>query len=137
MKQLGYNFIFKFNNKRIAGTTQDDLDIQPVTKESTTKSDQGETQYEVVGHNVNLTVAGLIDIDASDSTNLDADDLMDLALAKGASAVVPFAYVRGSGQAYYGNAICDGYSESTNSEDFGGFSMKFRVTGTLSKTQPQ
>ena len=136
-KVLGYNFFFKFNSKRIAGVTQDDIDIQPVTKESITKDDEGVTQVEVVGHNIDITVAGLIDIDASDTTKLHANDLIALGLSKGSSAKVPFAYTRGSGQAYYGTAVCNGYTESTNAEDFGSFSLKFRISGELSTTAPQ
>lgn len=137
-KVLGYNFFFKFNGKRIAGVTQDDLDIQPLTKESLTKDDEGATQYEVVGHTIEITVAGLIDIDGSGSgsgsgaAKLHADDLIALGLAKGASAKVPCTYIRSSGQAYSGTATCNGYSESTNAEDFGSFSIKFRISGTLS-----
>lgn len=136
-KVLGYNFFFKFNNKRIAGVTQDDIDIQPLTKESLTKDDQGATQFEVVGHTIDITVAGLIDIDGSGSgsgsggTKLHADDLIALGLAKGASAKVPCTYVRGGGRAYSGTAVCNGYSESTNAEDFGSFSLKFRISGNL------
>ena len=136
-KVLGYNFLFSFGGKRIAGVTQDDIDIQPVTKESITKDDQGTTQVEVVGHNIDITVAGLIDIDASDSTKLHANDLIALGLAKGSSAKVQFAYTRGTGQAYYGTAVCNGYTESTNAEDFGSFSLKFRISGELSTTAPQ
>lgn len=131
-KVLGYNFLFSYNGKRIAGVTQDDLDIQPLTKESLTKDDQGATQFEVVGHTIDISVAGLIDIDASDSTKLHADDLIALGLSKGSSAKVPCVYTRGSGQTYYGTAVCNGYSESTNAEDFGNFSIKFRISGTLS-----
>ena len=136
-KVLGYNFYFQFGGKRIAGVTQDDLDIQPITKESITKDDNGETQVEVVGHNIDISVGGLIDIDSSDNTKMHADDLIALGLAKGSSAKVNFAYVRGSGQAYYGTAVCNGYSENTNAEDFGSFSLKFRISGTMTTTAPQ
>lgn len=136
-KVIGYNFYFQFSGKRIAGVTQDDLEIAPITKESITKDDEGETQVEVVGHNIDISVSGLIDIDASDSTKMHADDLISLGLAKGSSAKVSFAYIRSTGQAYYGTAVCNGYSESTNAEDFGSFSLKFRISGTLSTTAPQ
>lgn len=137
MKVIGYNFYFQFGGKRIAGVTQDDLDIQPVTKESITKDDQGTTQVEVVSHNIDISVSGLIDIDASDESKMHADDLIALGLAKGNDAKVNFAYVRGSGRTYYGTAVCNGYSESTNAEDFGSFSLKFRISGTLTTTAPQ
>lgn len=131
MKVLGYNFLFSFNGKRIAGVTQDDLDIQPVVKESLTKDDQGATQYEVTGQTIDITVAGLIDIDATDTTKLHADDLMGLGLATGANSKVPFVYTRSTGQAYQGTAVVNGYSESTNAEDYGSFSIKFRISGNL------
>lgn len=131
-KVLGYNFLFKFNGKRIAGVTQDDIDIQPELKESITKDDQGATQYEVVGHSIDITVAGMIDLDSSDTSKLHANDLIALGLATGSSSKVPFVYTRGSGQAYHGTAAVNGYSESTNAEDYGTFSIKFRISGTLS-----
>lgn len=131
-KQLGYNFFFTWNGKKIAGVTDDNLQITPNVKESLTKDDQGDSQSEVVGQGVEIAVNGLIyKNDANETQKLDLDDLIELNLAKGDSAKIPFVYTRGSGKVYTGYAIPNGYSESSNSEDYANFNQNFRVVGTM------
>lgn len=131
-KQIGYNFVFTWNNKKIAGVTDDQLQITPNVKESLTKDDQGATQSEIIGQDVEITVNGLICLNAANENDkLDADDLIALNLAKGDSAKIPFVYTRNTGNAYTGYVIPNGYSESTGSEDYGNFSQNFKVVGTM------
>ena len=75
-KQLGYNFFFTWNGKKIAGVTDDNLQITPNVKESLTKDDQGDSQSEVVGQGIEITVNGLIyKNEVSETQKLDLDDL--------------------------------------------------------------
>lgn len=131
-KQLGYNFYFTWGGKKIAGVTDDQLQITPNVKESITKDDEGDTQSEVVGQGVEITVNGLCYKNGSnETTKLDLDDLIALNLAKGDSAKIQFVYTRATGQAYTGYAIPNGYSESSNSEDYASFSQNFKVVGSM------
>lgn len=131
-KQLGYNFFFTWGTKKIAGVTDDQLQITPNVKESLTKDDQGDTQSEIVGQGVEITVNGLCYKNANnETTELDIDDLIELNLQKGDSAKIAFVYTRGSGKAYTGYAIPNGYSETSNSEDYANFSQNFKVVGAM------
>ena len=131
-KQLGYNFIFTWGGKKIAGVTDDQLQITPNVKESITKDDEGATQSEIIGQGVEITVNGLCYKNAqNETTKLDEDDLIALNLKKGDSAKINFVYTRGSGRVYTGQAIPNGYSESSNSEDYANFSQNFKVIGNM------
>lgn len=131
-KQLGYNFIFTWGGKKIAGVTDDQLQITPNIKESITKDDQGATQSEIIGQGVEITVNGLCYKNGQDeTTKLDLDDVIALNLKKGDAAKINFVYTRASGAVYTGTAIPNGYSESSNSEDFATFSQNFKVIGNM------
>ena len=131
----GYNFRFKVNSKNFVGVTQDDMSISAITKESITKDDGGVKRKAVTGHDITFKVAGIMMLDSStSSTALDNDDIIALALSTGSSAVIPFTYVRSSGQAYTGNCIITGYSESTpaDGESDSTYSLDIAVDGAMS-----
>ena len=113
----GYNISLSIGGKTILGRTQDDLSIAAVTKTSITKDDQGVQQEKVVRHDVTFKVSALLSINAAnESTQLDRDDVIALALAKGDSAIVAVLYSCTGGDTYGGNAIITGYSESSSAE---------------------
>jgi hypothetical protein len=113
----GYNISLSIGGKTILGRTQDDLSIAAVTKTSITKDDQGVQQEKVVRHDVTFKVSALLSINAAnESTQLDRDDVIALALATGSSAVVAVLYSCTGGATYGGNAIITGYSESSSAE---------------------
>lgn len=131
-KLIGYNFFFQYDGKKIAGVTDDQLQITPKTKESLTKDDEGEEDSAIVGHGIEISVNGLCYKNAqNETTELDLDDLMELNLKKGDEAKIPFVYTRSTGKAYTGYVIPNGYTESTNSEDYGSFSQNFKVVGEM------
>ena len=113
----GYNISLSIGGKTILGRTQDDLSIAAVTKTSITKDDQGVQQEKVVRHDVTFKVSALLSLNAAnESTQLDRDDVIALALATGSSAVVAVLYTCTGGATYGGNAIIMGYSESSSAE---------------------
>ena len=113
----GYNISLSIGGKTILGRTQDDLSIAAVTKTSITKDDQGVQQEKVVRHDVTFKASALLSINAAnESTQLDRDDVIALALATGSSAVVAVLYSCTGGATYGGNAIITGYSESSSAE---------------------
>lgn len=131
-KLIGYNFYFQYGGKKIAGVTDDQIQITPKTKESLTKDNAGTEDSEIVGHGVEISVNGLCYKNGENETAaLDLDDLMELNLKKGDAAKLTFVYTRSTGKAYTGTCIPNGYTESTNSEDFGGFSQNFKVIGDM------
>ena len=128
----GYNVAFKISGKTIVGRTQDDLTIAARVKESLTKDDQGDTQREVIGHDVTFKASALMVVANTDAAKLDRDDVIALALAKGTSAVVPVTYEATGGDIYGGNAIITNYTESSNASDDATISIDFQITGTFS-----
>ena len=131
MALSGYNVAFKIGGKTIVGRTQDDLTIAARVKESLTKDDQGDTQREVTGHDVTFKASALMVVNNSDSTKLDRDDVMALALAKGTNAVVAVTYEATGGSTYGGNAIITNYTESSNASDDATISIDFQITGAF------
>lgn len=113
----GYNIALNINGKTVLGRTQEDLTISAVVKESITKDDNGVTQRSVVRHDVSFRVAALLSMNATgQTTKLDRDDVIALALATGSNAVIPVQYLCEGGDTYGGNAIITGYSESSSAD---------------------
>ena len=130
--ELGYNIAFKVNNKTFAGRTQDDLTITPTIKESITKDDAGQKNSAVTGKEVTFSCQGLVVLtDTATTTKLVRDDIVELALATGDSAIIPFKYQASSGKILSGNCIITGYSESSNSEDEATYSVDLKSTGAI------
>jgi predicted secreted protein len=131
--EFGYNIAFKVNNKTFAGRTQDNLTITPTIKESITKDDAGAKNNSVTGHEVTFSCQGLVVVsETGATTKLMRDDIVELALAKGDSAKVPFSYQAGSGSTpLTGNAVITNYSEDSNSEDEATYTVDLRSTGEV------
>lgn len=131
MALSGYNVAFKISGKTVVGRTQDDLTIAARVKESLTKDDQGDTQREVIGHDVTFKASALMVVSNSDAAKMDRDDVIAIALAKGSSAVVPVTYEATGGDTYGGNAIITNYTESSNASDDATISIDFQITGAF------
>lgn len=131
--QIGYNFFMKLNEKKVAGVTQDDFNISAKVVDSITKDDAGSMQSTVISHEITGTIAGKLKKKGGVEDSLDMDDLMSNALKVGSEAEIPFVYNRASGKAYTGKLIITSYSESTNSEDVGTWSMGVKVIGKMTE----
>ena len=131
----GYNISLKINNKTILGRTQDDLSISAVVKQSITKDDEGVMQRSVVRHDVTFSVNALLSLNGEDTTQLDRDDVIALALATGSSAIIPVKYLCAGGDTYGGNAIITGYSESSGADPDADttLSLDLQITGDFKK----
>lgn len=132
----GYNIALNINSKTVLGRTQEDLTISAVVKESITKDDNGVTQRSVVRHDVTFRVAALLSMnETGETTKLDRDDVIALALATGSTAVVPVQYLCQGGDTYGGNAIITGYSESSSADADADttLSLDLQITGAFSK----
>lgn len=130
----GYNIALKINGKTVLGRTQEDLTIAAVVKESITKDDLGVTQRSVVRHDVSFRVAALLSLNATgQTTKLDRDDVIALALATGSNAIIPVQYLCEGGDTYGGNAIITGYSESSSADADADttMSLDLQITGTF------
>lgn len=133
MAEFGYNIALKVNNKTFAGRTQDDLNITPTIKESITKDDAGNKNQAVTGHEVTFSAQGLVNLTnpTGVSTRLTRDDIVEIALAKGDQAIVPFTYAASSGKVLSGHVVITGYSESSNSEDEATYTVDLKTTGDI------
>jgi hypothetical protein len=109
----GYNIRLKVEDKYLIGVTSDEVSVSPNTKTSIVKENQGTKQEAITGHTVTFSVSGLIDNTGGDSTMLDNDDIIALAVLTGDSAVVDIDYIRSNGDEYTGTGVITGYTEST------------------------
>lgn len=133
---LGYNIKLTIGGKTLAGRTQDSLNIAAITKESITKDDNGKKQVAVVGHDVTFSVSALMEIlSATESTKMDRDDIIELALKTGDDAVVAIEYAVTGGDTYKGNAVITGYTEdsSASADSDTTVSLTLQVTGDFTK----
>jgi len=132
----GYNISLQVNSKTILGRTQDDLTIAAVVKESITKDNAGVTQKKVVRHDVSFKASALLSLNGqNETTQLDRDDVIALALATGSEAVIPILYLCSGGDTYGGNAIITGYSESSSADPDSDttISLDLQITGAFAK----
>ena len=133
---LGYNIKLTIGGKTLAGRTQDSLNISAITKESITKDDNGKKQIAVVGHDVTFSVSALMEIlSTTESTKMDRDDIIALALKTGDEAVVAIEYALEGGDTYQGNAGITGYTEdsSASADSDTTVSLNLQVTGDFTK----
>lgn len=112
----GYNIALKVDGKTILGRTQDDLTISARTKESITKDDAGVVNTAVTGHDITFKATALIDLSTPESTEMNRDDVIAMALKTGDDAIIDIAYECEGGDAYEGEAIITGYSESSSAD---------------------
>lgn len=132
----GYNISLTVGAKTLLGRTQDDLTIAAVVKESITKDNAGVMQRKVVRHDVSFKVSALLSLNGlNETTQLDRDDVIALALATGSEAVVAVQYLCTGGDTYGGNAIITGYSESSSADPDTDttLSLDLQITGAFAK----
>ena len=138
MAEFGYNIAFKIGTKTLAGRTQDELTITPTIKESITKDDAGNKNQAVTGQECTFACQGLVELSLPNgiTNRLTRDDIVELALATGSSAVSAFTYRASSGKQLSGNCVITSYSESSNSEDEATYTVNFKTSGALTFATP-
>ena len=140
----GYNIAFRIkvgnDYLTLAGRTQDDITVAARTRESLTKTDAGNAQVAVIGHDVTFRATGLIDLVGDD--DITRDDLMDIVMEIGDDAEIEFSYASDTAgpsgnltpASYYkcsGTCVITNYSESSNSSDAATLTVDFRVVGDM------
>ena len=112
---LGYNISTSIGGKKLLAVTQDDLSIEAVVKESITKDNLGVTQRSVVAHDTTITIAALAELNETGvTTQLDRDDVIELATKTGSAAQLTISYATAGGDTYSGTGIITGYTESSS-----------------------
>lgn len=131
----GYNISLQIGTKTLLGRTQDDLNISANVKESLTKDDAGATKYMVTSHTVTFSVSAILALNGSTSTQLDRDDVIELALKTGADAKVAVKYLCNGGDTYGGEAIITGYTESSSAsaDEDATISLNLQISGAFTK----
>ena len=128
----GYNILFEIDGKTVAGETDSNLSIAPTVKESLFKADKGNKRREVSGHDITFAINGSMYInDDVTTSDLDSDDIIDMAMKKGTGAVFPFVYRRDTGKSYQGKFIITGYTETPNADGTATFSLNCSVSGAM------
>ena len=130
-KVMGFNCRLKVENKLLAGTTQDDLNISAVTKDSITKDDAGNKKSTIVGHEVTFSVSGIVTLGATEGTHLSRDEIIALSLLTGDAAKVGVEYVAGDGAVYEGEAVITSYSEGSGSEEEATYGLNLKISGSF------
>ena len=109
----GYNFGIKIGTKFVLARTDESVQVEARIKESITKDDEGVTKRAVTGHDVTFNISHFLRINESGvTTKLDRDDVMDMALAEGASAEYDIVYEATGGNKYGCKGIISSYSEN-------------------------
>ena len=132
---LGYNLVFKIQDKLIAATTSNSFAVNFDKKESITKEDQGAKSSKITGYNFTFSASGFLEVNEAgeETSRIDKDALLDLALQMGE---VPFVY--GTGQPgsvqREGNVVISQYQEDTDSENEGTYSVNFDSVGALNRS---
>ena len=132
----GYNVSISVGGKTILARTQEDLTIAAQVKESITKDDNGVKQKKVTGHDVSFKISALMSLnETGQTTQLDRDDIIALALVTGDSAPVTVVYAATGGDSYTGSAIITGYSESTaaDPDTDSTISLDLQISGAFTK----
>lgn len=142
---LGYNIVIKIlvddgadgiTEKKFLGITSNTFGIEPKTKESITKDDEGFTRTRVTGYNYNFGAEGLIMVkeDGGPDEEMDRDDIMDQVIEG-----TEFEFIYGpkseGAKNRKGKAVITNFQESTNSEDEGTFTLSARGTSKLEKVE--
>lgn len=109
----GYNFGIKIGTKFVLARTDESVQVEARIKESITKDDEGVTKRAVTGHDVTFNISHFLRLNGDGtSTKLDRDDVMDMALAEGASAEYDIVYEATGGNKYGCKGIISSYSEN-------------------------
>ena len=130
---LGYNIIIKSNDKKFLGVTSNSFSISPETKDSITKDDLGVKRSIVTGYTWEAGVEGLVMVKTSgETTVIDRNDIMAMAKA-GTIVEVTYGQFAVGSKVQVGNAIVSAFSESTDSENEGTYSVTLKGTGALAE----
>lgn len=128
---LGYNILVKAADKKFAGTTSNTFGITPEMKDSITKDDAGVKRSVFTGYTWEAQVEGLIMLKTVGETTIyDRNDIIDLVKA-GTIVEVTYGPATVGSKVQTGNAIISAFSESTDSENEGTFSITLKGTGPL------
>lgn len=131
---LGYNIILKADGKKFAGTTSNSFSISPETKDSITKDDEGVKRKVVTGYTWECGVEGLVMIkNTGETTLLDRNDIMGLVKA-GTVVEVVYGPIASGSKVQTGDAIITAFSESSDSENEGTYSITLGGTGELTES---
>lgn len=130
-KVLGYNIGLYMGDAVIYGKTQDEFKVSATTKESITKDDAGVKNVAVTGHDATFSVSGVITIGGASASGKDRDALLALALQTGSAAEWSFKYRLLGGKVVSGTCIITSYSESSDSESEGTYSLECQTTGPI------
>lgn len=137
MKEIqGYNIILQAttpdgNTKYFAGTTENTFDINVETEESQTKADKGTPRTTGKYYTGTFSINGLVSINETgdETENADRDDVISLTIGMQKHH---FVYkIEGGAKEYTGELMITSYSESTNSDEKGTFSVNCKVDGEI------
>ncbi|MBN2744522.1 MAG: hypothetical protein JXR39_11575 [Marinilabiliaceae bacterium] len=132
---LGYNILLKATiesvEKKFAGTTSNSFSISAETKDSITKDDVGAKRKVVTGYSWEAGVEGLVTIkDTGETAILDRNDLIEM-VKSGTEIDVVYGPAGSGAKVQKGKAVITAWSESTDSESEGTYSVTLGGTSAL------
>lgn len=117
--------------KKFVGTTSNSFGINAETKDSITKDDMGVKSTVFTGYSWEAGVDGLIGIKSTgDTEHIDRNDLIGLVKA-GTIIDVVYGPISAGSKVQTGKAIIASFSESTDSENEGTYSVSLKGTSAL------
>ena len=138
--QKGYNLLLKVTNPTvfsglIGATTSNSFDVKAVTSERLTKDDMGVKRTTSDNHEFEFSAEGFVLVnDAGEVTSqMDRDTMMDVLIAGTELAFSYGPFVASGSYVRSGTCVVTSYSEKSDAENDGTFSVSFRGISNLTK----
>lgn len=129
-KELGYEVLVTFDNKKIAGTTQDSFTIAGKSEETIMKSDSGVKKVDNIGTDASFSINAYV-MKGTEAGWMNVSDVMQAcAINTGMNFVMTFGGT-GTGDAKVtGVAKFVNFSINSDSENYADMTVDLQVQGT-------
>ena len=129
-KELGYEVLVTFDNKKIAGTTQDSFTIAGKSEETIMKSNVGVKQIDNIGTDASFSINAYV-MKGSDTGWMNVSDVMQAcANNTGMNFVMTFGGTAGGDAKVTGVAKFVNFSINSDSENYADMTVDLQVQGT-------
>ena len=129
-KELGYEVLVTFDNKKIAGTTQDSFTIAGKSEETIMKSDSGVKKVDNIGTDASFSINAYV-MKGTEAGWMNVSDVMQAcAINTGMNFVMTFGGTGAGDAKVTGVAKFVNFSINSDSENYADMTVDLQVQGT-------
>lgn len=129
-KELGYEVLVTFDNKKIAGTTQDSFTIAGKSEETIMKSDSGVKKVDNIGTDASFSINAYV-MKGTEAGWMNVSDVMQAcAINTGMNFVMTFGGTSTGDAKVTGVAKFVNFSINSDSENYADMTVDLQVQGT-------